>query len=566
MQDNQHNLKSGTILNQYKVIRVLGMGGFGITYLAQDLKTNAEVVIKEYFPNELAIRNFDSSIIAKTDAEADFKRGLQRFKEEAKTLIQFKHPSIVKILGYFEANSTAYFVMKYEGGIDLDKHMQQHQTPFSQDEIIEIIMPILEGLKEVHAHNYLHRDIKPANILLRENKSPVLIDFGASKIALGEVSKSITTILTAGYAPPEQYSSDVKKQGVFTDLYSLAAVIHKMITGTVPPDAQTRSYALLTEKKDPYYLLSKQNIPGYDQYFLKAIDSALSMEAKRRPQSVQAFQKNILGTSVAPVSQPTEVIDMGNTAFDEFEPSGLFSLEGRINRLRYWLNGLIPIAIMMVGVVILGATTREDTGTNPIGGIIMLVAVIIAIWISVAINVKRWHDLDHSGWWTIAGFIPYVNVIVLIILGFVKGTEGPNRFGTDPLGGRVSVDKYDTAKKIIETPGRSIKYFGKKDFQESYDSVTLLGVGQGVPSVVLKPNMEIIIGRSGKADIRIDNKYVSGQHLSLSLDSNRRVQVRDLSSSNGTYLEGRKLEPNIPYELKTGQKLLVASEDVVYTL
>jgi len=566
MQESQHNLKLGTKLDQYKIIRVLGAGGFGITYLAEDLKSNREVVIKEYFPNELAIRNFDSSIIAKTDAEADFKRGLQRFKEEAKTLIQFKHPSIVKILGYFEANSTAYFVMKYEGGIDLDKHMQQHQAPFSQDEIIEIIMPILEGLKEVHKHNYLHRDIKPANILLRENKSPVLIDFGASKIALGEVSKSITTILTAGYAPPEQYSSDVKRQGAFTDLYSLAAVIHKMITGAVPPDAQTRSYALLTEKRDPYQPLSKQNIQGYSQFFLKAIDNALSMEAKKRPQNVQVFQKNILGASIAPVSQPTEVIDMNNTSFSEFEPSGLFSFEGRINRLRYWLNSLIPIAIMMVGIVVLGATARGDEGANPIGGFIMLVVVIIATWISLAIQVKRWHDLDQSGWWVIAGAVPYVNIIVLIILGFIKGTKGPNRFGANPLGGRVSVDKYGTDKEIMVTSDKSINHSSKNLSPENHDYVTLLGVGQGVPSIVLKPNREVIIGRSNKADIKIDNKYVSGKHLSLSLDSNRRVQVRDLSSSNGTYLEGRKLEPNIPYELKSGQRLLIASEDVVYTL
>ena len=518
-----------------------------------------EVVIKEYFPNEFAIRNFDSSIIAKTDAEDHFSKGLQRFKEEAKTLIQFNHRSIVEILGYFEANKTAYFVMKYEGGIDLDKYMKQNLPPLGQEEILGIIMPILEGLKEVHKYNYLHRDIKPGNILLRTNNDPVLIDFGASKIALGDVSKSITTILTMGYAPPEQYSSDVKKQGAFTDLYSIAAVMHKMITGEVPPDAQTRVYALVSKKSDPYQPLSKRNLSAYDGYFLKAIDKALSVDTKRRPQNVQEFQKNISGEIKAHISQPTEMIGM-DVVNGGHVPSGLFSFEGRINRLRYWLNSLIPIIIMMVGVVLLVATTKEDGGSNPVGAIIILAAAITGTWISLALQVKRWHDLDQSGWWALIGFVPYVNIIVLIVLGFIKGTEGANRFGLDPLGVVYANDvihKQDTVYENENTEQANVS---------NGNSMTLLGVGHNIPPIVLVPSKEVIVGRSNRADVTIDNKYISGQHLSFSLDGNGHVQVRDLASSNGTYLEGRKLEPNIPYELKAGQRLLVASEDVVYTL
>ena len=212
---NQHTLKQGQLLSKYRIIRVIGTGGFGITYLAQETHSGRQVVIKEYFPNEFAIRSMDSSILAKTNSEDDFRRGFERFKDEAKTLGQFNHATIVKILDYFEEKNTAYFVMRDEGGTDLNKYMKQHGTPFKQEEILEIVMPILEGLKEVHTYSYLHRDIKPGNILLRENNMPVLIDFGASKLALGEVSKSVTSILTEGYAPPEQYSTDVKKQGPF---------------------------------------------------------------------------------------------------------------------------------------------------------------------------------------------------------------------------------------------------------------------------------------------------------------------------------------------------------------
>ncbi len=255
-----------------------------------------ELVIKEYFPSELAIRKEDSTIIHKSsNTEHDFTKGMQRFEEEAQTLAKFNHPSIVKILGYFEANNTAYFVMEYEEGIDLSQYMKNKATPFTQEEILSIMMPILEGLKEVHRHNYLHRDIKPGNILLRSNKSPVLIDFGASKLAIGEASKSITSMLTEGYAPLEQYNTDIKQQGAFTDIYAIAAVIYKMITGEVPPSAQTRSYNLLQDGKDPFKSLIAMNLSGYDATFLKAVDRALAIKAKDRPQSVQEFQADIAG-------------------------------------------------------------------------------------------------------------------------------------------------------------------------------------------------------------------------------------------------------------------------------
>ena len=560
---SQHSLQAGSSINDFKIIRVLGAGGFGITYLAEDTKSNSEVVIKEYFPNELAIRNFDSSIVAKTDALVEFTRGLERFKEEAKTLIQFNHHTIVKILGYFEANKTAYFVMKYEGGIDLDKYMQKNKPPFTQEEIITIIMPILEGLKEVHKYNYLHRDIKPGNILLRDNNDPVLIDFGASKMALGDVSKSITTILTMGYAPPEQYSSDVKKQGAFTDLYSIAAVMHKMITGDVPPDAQTRVYALVSKKSDPYKPLSRQNLSGYDNYFLKAIDKALDIDTQKRPQNVQEFQKNISGEVNAFISQPTQMIKDG--VYTGYKPSGIFSIDGRINRLQYWLYSLIPIALILVASFMLVGTISGNGNAKPIGSILFLGAFIISIWISIAIQVKRWHDLDQSGWWSLLGFIPYLNIIVLILLGFIKGTDGVNRFGVDPLGNNGVNNLIAKVEPSEENNDNKKLYFDDSKLNNNL-SITLLGMGNQTPPIILNRETEIIVGRSRSADISINNKYISGKHLIIRLDDDGRVQVKDLNSSNGTYIDGRKLDVNIFYELRQGDKLLIASEDVIYTL
>ncbi len=290
-EQNQHSLQNGTILNHYKIIRVLGAGGFGITYLAEDTQLNMKVVIKEYFPNEFAIRNNDSTIIPKTSSDRDFKKGKQRFKEEAQILAKFNHPSIVKILGYFETNNTAYFVMEYEEGMDLAQYIKQKNKPFDQNEVISIIMPILEGLKEVHSYNYLHRDIKPGNILLRSNKAPVLIDFGASRIAVNdEQSKSVTSMLTEGYAPFEQYSTELKQQGEFTDIYSIGAVMYKMITLQTPISSQVRIFQFLQHNSDPLVKLTDMNLKNYNRFFLGAIDRALESKPNDRYKSVNKLQ------------------------------------------------------------------------------------------------------------------------------------------------------------------------------------------------------------------------------------------------------------------------------------
>jgi len=301
-----YHLKAGSALKHYRIIRVLGEGSFGITYLAQDSQLGIQVVIKEYFPNEFAIRADERTITAKTKSADAYRRGMQRFKEEAQTLARFNHPSIVKILAYFEENSTAYFVMEYEEGTDLSEYIKQHGTPFSQEEILSILMPVLEGLKEVHKHNFLHRDIKPGNILMRKNSTPVLIDFGASKLAIGEASRSITSMLTEGYAPLEQYSTDIKRQGPFTDLYAIAAMMYKMITGEVPPSAQTRSFQLLQGEGDPYRPLLELLPKGYEKSFLSTIDRALSMKSLERPQSVQAFQQSITGMAPTAPAKTSE--------------------------------------------------------------------------------------------------------------------------------------------------------------------------------------------------------------------------------------------------------------------
>jgi serine/threonine protein kinase len=288
-QSNEIALTIGSELQEYRIEGVLGVGGFGITYLAIDKHLDKKVVIKEFLPNDIAVRKDGDTVVAKSHSDKDnFEWGMSRFLQEAKTLAKFNHPNIVKINRFFQANNTAYFVMDYEEGKDLQEYIGNNNKIFSEEEIYNIIMPILDGLREVHSHDFLHRDIKPGNIFIRKNGTPMLIDFGASRFAMGAKSKSLSVVLTEGYAPKEQYSS-TSKQGPYTDIYAIGAVMYKMATGKTPVEASARVDATSDDEPDPYVKLQEQNIP-YSDNFKKAVDSSLELSAKNRPQSVRELQ------------------------------------------------------------------------------------------------------------------------------------------------------------------------------------------------------------------------------------------------------------------------------------
>ncbi len=418
MTDDNFSLRPGSVVEYYSIVRVLGTGGFGITYLAQDIKFGKYVVVKEYFPNVLAIRNFDDSIIAKTNSDQDFSRGRERFKEEAQILAKFNHHSIVKILGYFEANNTAYFVMEYEEGLDLADYLKQEGSGISQNDILSIIMPILEALKEVHLHNFLHRDIKPSNILLRANNSPVLIDFGASKMLISDSNNSVTSMLTEGYAPLEQYSTDPKHQGSFTDIYAVGAVIYRMITGKVPPSAQARSYQVLQNGNDPIIKLSNNGFQNYDRNFLQAVDAALNIKAKNRPQNIQNFQALLMNTKTdGPKEETHRQIERQMLINPKIGTDSIWSFEGSINRSTFFGYTILAFILQAVGFVLLGLLGK-------FGVIIIFIATVAALWIVFASIIKRAQDIEHSSIpYIILLFIPYINIISYLLLLFIPGQK-----------------------------------------------------------------------------------------------------------------------------------------------
>lgn len=282
-------LPLGCILNdRYIIGRVLGKpGGFGITYLAWDEVLNTRMAIKEYFPRDLSGRakdNFSVLPHSKEDAEV-FAYGLQQYIVEARTLNQFEHPNIVKVHNYFNANGTAYMVMEYYQGTNLDELLAKENGLISEDRAIRIILPIMDGLRQVHSKGFLHRDIKPGNIYLRDDGRPVLLDFGAARLAVKEKSQSLSIIITPGYTPFEQYHRR-GKQGPWTDIYSLGAVLYHLTTGITPPHSPER---IENDELIAPHLVH----PQISEVFSQEIMKALSMDAACRQQTVEELSDHL---------------------------------------------------------------------------------------------------------------------------------------------------------------------------------------------------------------------------------------------------------------------------------
>ena len=202
---HRNALQPGYEVLWYRIERILGQGGFGITYLAYDTNLDQHVAIKEYLPIELAVREGDDSVHPVSENHDDnYRWGLERFISEARTLAKFNHPNIVRVLSVFEQNNTAYMPMRYEEGKSLQERLPRRGT-LEEDQLMKILLPVLGGLRLVHGAGFIHRDIKPANIFIRDDGSPVLLDFGSARQALGHETKTLTSLVSPGYAPFEQY-------------------------------------------------------------------------------------------------------------------------------------------------------------------------------------------------------------------------------------------------------------------------------------------------------------------------------------------------------------------------
>jgi serine/threonine protein kinase len=281
-------------LNIYLVERILGRGGFGITYLARDTNLDTHVAIKEYLPVEVATREAVSTVRPKLNSQRDrYGWGLERFIVEARTLARFDHPSIVRVHTLFEANGTAYMVMRFEEGDNFATLLERRGT-IPEEELLAILLPILDGLELVHNANFIHRDIKPDNIHIRLDGTPVLLDFGSARQASGK-PRTMTVVVAHGYAPFEQYDGNAESQGPWTDIYGLGATCYRAIAGIAPIDAIARVRGRLGSASDALVPAKTIGKGRYSERFLSAIDAALQFAEKDRPKTVAEWRRQIVG-------------------------------------------------------------------------------------------------------------------------------------------------------------------------------------------------------------------------------------------------------------------------------
>lgn len=282
-------LPEGYCLAEYRIDALLGQGGFSKVYRATDTLLNRPVVIKEYLPSQIAVR--DGAIVQpRTSHEAEsFQWGLQRFLGEARLLARIAHPHVVQVLRVLEANNTAYFTMPFEEGADLSSVLKARNS-LAEPHVRKILGCLLDALETLHEQGIYHRDIKPKNVIIRPGLNPLLIDFGAARTALGSHTHTLHRLLSVGYSPVEQYSDDVPA-GAYTDFYALGALCYQMISASRPVDAPTRAAACARGAPDPLRSAREAAKQRYHPALLDSIDWALALSPQDRPQQVADWRR-----------------------------------------------------------------------------------------------------------------------------------------------------------------------------------------------------------------------------------------------------------------------------------
>ena len=308
-------LPLGTILNgRYMTGKVLGIGGFGITYLGYDLTLEIKVAIKEYMPSALATRHADQySVVLTGRVETDYRYGMERFLDEARILAKLQNtPHIVSVQNYFKENNTAYFVMEYIDGMSLKEYLTSQGDSIPYGQAMTILQPVMEALEQVHALNLLHRDISPDNIYITSAGESRLLDFGAARFAMGD-GKSVSVILKHGYAPEEQYSSH-GNQGPWTDVYAMGATLYRCVTGVLPPDSIERIHGDTLKKPSELGVRLPANAEN-------AIVKALALKPENRFSNMSEFILALNGRAsvqhqvAASINQKTQAAAMGSPRY-----------------------------------------------------------------------------------------------------------------------------------------------------------------------------------------------------------------------------------------------------------
>ena len=305
---SMHALPVGYRLGELLIERVLGEGGFGIVYLAHDVQLGRRVALKEYMPGSLAGRGQDHSVAVRSEHDRPtFELGLRSFINEARLLAQLDHPALVKVHRFWEERGTAYMVMPFYEGQTLRQSLRAPPTAPDEAWLRALLAPLLDVLAYLHSQNIYHRDVSPENILLLPDGRPVLLDFGAARLIIGDAAQNLTAILKQGYAPVEQYAeSGATKQGAWTDIYALAAVLYFVVGGKAP----TPSVARLMHDDMPSAVQVGRG--RYSPALLGWIDACLAVRPEQRPRDVAAARRLL--------SEPGERTEMVERSTAHLDP------------------------------------------------------------------------------------------------------------------------------------------------------------------------------------------------------------------------------------------------------
>lgn len=339
-------LPVGSRVADFEIAGVIGEGGFGVVYLAFDHSLQRTVAIKEYMPAAFALRGADYGVMPRSARDSEtFTTGLKSFINEARLLAQFDHPALIKVYRFWEQNGTAYMAMRYYEGQTLKSVVLENPARVTQDWLKGLLKPMLEALDALYRVNILHRDISPDNIMIQDSGEAVLLDFGAARQIIGDMSRSLTVILKPGFAPIEQYADDASmNQGPWTDIYSLSAVVYLAIVKKPPPTSVARMI------KDPIERLQDGDHPGFDKSFLAAIDEGLSVRPEDRPQSIEAFRRMLDLELVLPM--PVEPLRSASPAKNPQTPKAGSSAKSGVlpKRIRPVHAALAAGVIGLVGI------------------------------------------------------------------------------------------------------------------------------------------------------------------------------------------------------------------------
>lgn len=595
--ENPQQLPPRTILEgKYVIGRALGQGGFGITYLGCDLKLNKKLAIKEYFPVQISTRAQDHLTVSPISIknQHDMEYGLGKFADEAKALSHFKdHPGVVSMLDFLYANDTAYIVMAYVDGRDLKEYLNQHGGKISFEAALKILYLVMAALEDVHRAGIVHRDISPDNIYVEKNGAVKILDFGATRYAMGEQSRSLSIVLKPGYAPEEQYRGK-GRQGAWTDIYALGATFYRSITGRVPPDALDR---LIEDELVPPSSLGIA-IPANSE---AALMKALALKAEDRFQTVAGFRQAMMPQRVTPQAlNPQEVPQVAGPLAVPAKPAAKIpepvKREPAVSSTH--LPKLFLLTAMSTLLLILFVATSSQgtiwgwqlTAAGILFGVMMFLfgrmwksiqdgharttpdnAVAYCfipvfnlywafpVWWGFAKDYNSFLDrnaregarLNESvflissmayvaGWMFIPFFDFLASLLILLNACFLLPVvamicDAVNGLETRP------VNQIITPEKLFSLFGISGEYQGQT-----------LGVdGQG-----------IVIGRNpSRANVVLASDEISGRHVYVWQDAaNAGVWIEDMKSTNGTFYRQMRSGGGIEWVQVVGRKLLFAGD------